>query len=115
MSKPIKLKHWHEAAIRAIFVGMRVRDAAELHGVGRTYMSMVYHSEAGQAYLRHLMDLTNQYTACMVALGLQPSDIVGRDRDGKAKPRPMRDIRRAVADRSRCIGAKRRGVGAPAR
>jgi len=99
------------AAIRLIFLGMPVKEAAEHIGISRTFMSTVYRSEVGQEYLKHLMGITNSYVAAMVALGLTPADIVG---DGKpVTPRPLPDIRRAVAVRSRCIGAKRRVARAP--
>lgn len=99
MSAPHILKPSHIAAIRLIFLGMSVKEAAQHIGVSRVWMSTIYHSEAGKAYLKHLMDKTDQYAAALVALGLMPADIVGNEKP--VEPRPFRDIRHTVVARNR--------------
>ena len=65
----------HRAAIRLVVIGVRITDAAEIHGIARVELSRALHSEAGQQYAAHMRGVCEQYTAALHVLGLVPSDI----------------------------------------
>jgi len=92
MSSPHILKPSHMAAIRLIFLGMPVKEAADLIGVSHTYMSTVYRSRQGQEFALYLQNLANVYTARMLALGLMPKFVL----ESEDKPRRRRCIPRTA-------------------
>jgi hypothetical protein len=70
-----QLTETHRAAIRLIVIGVRHKDAAEVHGMSYTDLSRAYRSPAGQQYAAHMRGVCEQYTAALHVLGLVPSDI----------------------------------------
>ncbi len=70
-----RLKPSHRQAIRLITAGLPVKDAADLIGISRTFMSTVYRSDVGREYALHLEEKADDYVACLIALGLVPSQI----------------------------------------
>lgn len=70
-----QLTDTHRAAIRLIVIGVRHKDAAEVHGMSYTDLSRAYRSPAGQQYAAHMRGICEQYTAALHVLGLVPSDI----------------------------------------
>lgn len=63
--------------IRQVILGVVLKRAvADKHGVSHTWLSSVVNSTAGRDYARHLLDLTERYTAALGALGMVPDDII---------------------------------------
>lgn len=104
------MRSHHRAAIRLIVMGMQVKEAAEVIGMRREDLSRVYNSKDGKAYAARLERLADEYAAAMLALGVVPSDVIGR-RHGKpttARGNPG-TVRRTIGDRLRA----RMQAGAP--
>lgn len=71
----MKLTELHRAAIRLVVIGVKITDAAEIHGMARPELSRALHSPAGQEYAAHVRGICEHYTASLHVLGLVPSDI----------------------------------------
>lgn len=109
MTTPAALTEIHRAAIRLLVVGVKVKDAAEIHGISRTELSRTYHSPAGQQYAAHMRGVCEQYTAALHVLGLVPSDIT-RPGCRYKTPQPPGS---ATALRKTAAARIREGMGLP--
>ena len=92
---PNKLSPRHMIALRLIYAGLSIGEAAAAIGLSAHRMQFIARCGPGAEYIRHLQALSDNYAAIMVALGITPGDIARAVDGGSYHKRPSRRQRKA--------------------
>ena len=82
----------HRQLIRLLVAGLPLLEASQCVGLSMSWCSKVYCSQVGQEFAHMLEDKANDYAACLMALGLVPSNVGCNPRGGK-HPKVLKEVK----------------------